>query len=201
MTSRKKPNTVTFALTRTRIRKMADEADRRAGHWRALVLRQIRAKCDPAPEDVAAALREPAPRAEDGYPVPRALSVTELCFAPEGAAGTPDPRPAAIAERQAAIDADTCELREYVIAAYVLQRRPRNPGPKSPRFTHQEELTIARAYLAARVEADRMTAGPRPTDQEIKASILERFKSIGSVRTLERILGPEGIKPAARRQN
>src|SRR5262249_32282054 len=154
----KKPNTVTFALTRTRIRKMADEADRRAGRWRALVLRQIRAGCDPAPEDVAAALREPAPRAEDGSPTGTARraptpegsseleivhshSVTELCFAPTGAVRTLDQRPEAIAERQAAIDADTRELREYVIDAYVLQRRPRLPGPKSPKFTHQEELT------------------------------------------------------------
>lgn len=189
--------TLSIPLTRGRIAQMADEADRRAGRLRALVLRQIRAERDPAPADVAAALREPAPTAKDGYPVPRRVNVTDIAFKPVAALSTPDQRPAAIAQRQAAIDADTRELHDY-IARTFLEGRPRRRGRKTRSRTTRQELAIAAAYFGARAAADSAkTVTRRPTDEEIKGTIAEQHGI--SVRTLERIIGE--IKPPARRQN
>jgi hypothetical protein len=110
---------------------------RSSKQWRELVITQIRNGIDPLRQDVAEALRQPAPR--------RRLRITaqvngDLSAAMEDYAGTPEEA------------SDTALLLEYVVKTYIAETRPQRPGPKTAPRTLEEELRIANAYLAAKAE-------------------------------------------------
>lgn len=187
-----KPRPVTLRMgpPRANIVRLGDEADRRAGRLRDLVLRQLATGKDPAAADIAAALVEPAPRAEESYTV--ALTDEDRQALQAAAPGdvpnlptwldariTPERRQAAIAARQVEIDANTRVLCEYVARAYILGH-PRRTGRKAPSRTLKEDTTIAAAYYRAR------DAEPRIAAAVTKARIAAEYDI--SPRTLERIL-------------
>jgi hypothetical protein len=170
-----------------RLPALADHLARRHGRVRDIVIRAIRAGRDPAPEDVAAALREPPPDPRATYRI--ALSDHEARRLEHASAGEwrawrdaidPERRQAAIDAAREAIEADTRVLLDYVARTYVLGRA-RRPGPKRARRTLPEDLAIAAAYFAAREKNRR-----RRTDAAIKRQVAARFGI--SSRTLEAII-------------
>lgn len=178
--------TISYPLDWPLIKRIgAENARAGRGKMRAFVLGIIRSGGDPAPADVAAALREPAPVAEDRYKVPHTPDELRTGTARI----TPERHQAAIEKRRAEIVQDTADLCEYVAQTYILGTA-RKPGRKTPtRSLAQEHQIIVEFHdaqakeLAARARGNR---NRRQTLAAIKAQIADRYGI--KVRTLETIL-------------
>ncbi len=191
-------------ITREHFRRWTREMLHESGALRVLVADAIRQGEDPSSADVAAALREPLPRADDGALHKIDWTAEELGVQKTAMLGgaqpvgglrawqqqqiTPERRRKLIASKQARIDADTSVIMAYVATTYVLGT-PRRTGPKAAARSLRKELTIARAYHVALQRAklahEHDSRQPRQ-DVLVKRRVAERF-GIG-IRTLEGIL-------------
>ena len=181
-----------------------EEQLRRQRRFRQLVLAAIRAEKDPAPTDVAAALRElppdPAAIASIAWTddertaifnapddLSRAATIAKLA-----AAISDERRRAAVERARTRIADDTAALCAYVAGTFVERTKQRTVGRKrgwrkghteNAQRTLREEKQIAVAYFEARA------ANPR--QRNTKEEIAERYGI--HRRTLERIIA--GLKP------
>lgn len=173
------------------------EERRKQGHARELVLKQIRARHDPSPQDLAAALREAPPDPIQVADVPLTPEELQLLFSdpPADFAAwlrahiTDDRRREGIERARKAIADDTATLCEYVAKVYVLGQL-RRPGRKHPPRTVAEEARIASDYFAALERARRAREAdsrrPRAIAKTVQLRIAAKYHM--KRRTLQNII-------------